>query len=143
MESGLAAEHDFAGIYQLLEQLWPNQELNQARIQQVFIKALHTGQPSYFVAKQHGKIVGFISCLVKNNLWAQGNLLHIDDLIIDEEYRRQQIGSMLIQAARDFARENCCTYLELDSGFPRTGAHFFYEKNGFTKRAFNFIYQLD
>lgn len=87
-------------------------------------------------------IIGFISCLVKNNLWAQGYLLHIDDLIIDSDYRRMGIATLLMDEARSYGREHGCRYLELESGFQRIEAHRFYDRYGFCRRAFNFIYEI-
>lgn len=143
LEITKVTDDDFDSIYQLLEQLWPDREMNRDRINNVFTKALQRGQPHYCVARTPGKIIGFISWSIKNNLWAQGNLLHIDDLVVEKTCRRQKIGSLLLREAEKFARDNHCAYLELDSGLQRTGAHSFYEKNGFSKRAFNFIYQLE
>lgn len=111
--------------------------MDRARINRVYRLTLETGQYHYRVAR-HGKdIIGFISWGIKNNLWAQGWLLHIDDPVVDEQWRGRRIGAMLMDNARQYAPDHDCRYLELDSGMHR--AHRFYERYGYLKRAYSFI----
>lgn len=133
---------DFDKVYVLLQQLWPEKEMDRDRISQVYCSTLETGQYHYRVARQGQAIVGFISWGIKNNLWAQGRLLHIDDLVVVEKWRNLRVGTMLVDHAHQYARDHECLYLELDSGLYRVDAHRFYERYGFTRRAYNFIYPL-
>lgn len=133
---------DFDGVYALLQQLWPEREMDKDRINQVYRRTLETGQFQYRVARQARDIVGFISWGVKNNLWAGGWLLHIDDLVVDEKWRSRRVGTMLMDHAQQYGQHHECSYLELDSGLHRVNAHRFYEKYGFSRRAYNFIYEI-
>ncbi|MEQ8174000.1 MAG: GNAT family N-acetyltransferase [Syntrophomonadaceae bacterium] len=136
------AAQDFDGVYALLQQLWPGKEMDRDRINRVYNLTLETGHYHYRVARQGKDIVGFISWGIKNNLWAQGWLLHIDDLIVAEPWRGRRIGAMLMDHARQFALDHSCRYLELDSGLHRVDAHRFYERYGYCKRAYNFILEI-
>jgi len=137
-----ATEQDFDGVYALLQQLWPGKEMDRDSIRRVYNLALATGQYHYRVARQGQDIIGFISWGVKNNLWAQGRLLHIDDLVVAEQLRGRRIGALLMDQARQYALDHDCRYLELDSALHRVDAHRFYERYGYCKRAFNFIYEV-
>lgn len=133
---------DFDGVYALLQQLWPGKEMDRDKVLRVYHLNLETGQYQYRVARQGKDIIGFISWGVKNNLWAEGWLLHIDDLVVAESWRSRRVGTMLLDHARQYALDHDCRYLEVDSGSHRLDAHRFYERYGYCKRAYNFIYKI-
>lgn len=87
-------------------------------------------------------IVGFVSLAIKNNLWMEGNLGHVDELIVDKNYRGKGIGTLLLNRIIDLAKEQRCKRVEVDSAFLRKDAHEFYESFGFEKRAFLFSKKL-
>ncbi|MGK6343773.1 GNAT family N-acetyltransferase [Chryseobacterium sp. DT-3] len=60
--------------------------------------------------------------------------LEIKNIAVIESYRSQGIGSILIDKAKETAKENGCTTLTVgtsDTGFQQIR---FYEKNGFVKK---------
>jgi ribosomal protein S18 acetylase RimI-like enzyme len=75
---------------------------------------------------------------VKNSLWQKGFLGHVDELIVDTEYRGQGIGAMLLEHLVTVARERGCRRVELDSALHRKEAHEFYKRLGFESRALLF-----
>lgn len=56
------------------------------------------------------------------------NVLHIEDVVVDAEYRKQKLGSYLIQFANKFAHEHNCYKSILDCHENLTE---FYAKNGY------------
>ena len=50
--------------------------------------------------------------------------------------------SILLKAAREWARKAGATHLELDSGLARTDAHRFYEHEGGTRQSYSFGWEL-
>jgi GNAT superfamily N-acetyltransferase len=72
----------------------------------------------------------------KDNLWQQGNLGHIDEIIVDKSHRKKGIGKQLLERIVAVAEEKECKRIELDSAFHRKTAHEFYKTNGFEDRAF-------
>ena len=60
----------------------------------------------------------------------QWGCLYVDDLWIDEKYRRQAIGSTLLQTVEDIAIEKGCYLVYLDTGDFQ--AKPFYLKHGYT-----------
>lgn len=129
---------DFERILTLLKQLWPTKELDSTALRSVYTRALSSGTQRYVCAVERGKVVGFCSLSLKDNLWEGGCLAHIDELIVDVQYQGHGIGtSLLARISHEAARSNC-SRIELDSAFHRKAAHKFYEIHGFRNRAYLF-----
>lgn len=133
---------DFDRILLLLHQLWPDKELHRDELYGVFMKGLDDKRQRYLVAASQGIIVGFASLTIKNSLWMEGNLGHVDELVVDKNHRDRGIGTLLLESIIDLAKEHKCRRVELDSAFLRKDAHKFYESLGFEKRAFLFSKKL-
>ena len=58
----------------------------------------------------------------------------LNDLFVAEEHRRKGIGEGLIQAALQFAADEGCTYVQLETAVTNTGAQQLYEAIGFIKQ---------
>lgn len=129
---------DFEPVFKLLQLLWPNQELDFDKLQQVYNKGIDSENQKLIVGLIENEIIGFCSLTIKNNLWQAGNLAHIDELIVNEHYRGNGVGKKLIDKITELAVENNCKRIELDSAFHRTSAHKFYEKMGYENRAYLF-----
>lgn len=129
---------DFKSILPLLEQLWPGDELDGARLEAVFHGYITTDSDYCFGAFVDGRMAGFCSMNVKNSLWRAGKVAYVDNLIVDDADRRGGLGASLIEHAAGVALGLGCGYLELDSGFQRPWAHNFYAEQGFEKFGFMF-----
>ncbi len=136
-------EHDFRQILNLLGQLWPDVQLDVERLKQTFVKGLDSECQSYVCAEIDSKVVGFCSLTVRNSLWQQAGLGHIDEIVVDSHYRGRGIGSQLLDRVVALARQAGCRRIELDSALHRRAAHRFYEQKGFEKRAYLFSKQFD
>ena len=66
----------------------------------------------------------------------------IEELAVDPEMRSRGIGSRLLVAAKDWARERGASHLKLDSALTRTDAHRFYEREGLIGRSYSYDYEL-
>jgi len=79
------------------------------------------------------KIIATITCYTElkfiRNL---GKICHIEDFVIEENYRNQKLGSKLINLAINYAKNIGCYKIILQS---REEATPFYEKFGFTKNS--------
>lgn len=138
-----ARREDFEQVFALLPQLWPERHLDREKIFQVYMQALDSKQQEYFIARVAQRVVGFISVRIVTNLWAQGNLLEIEELVVDEAYRSMRIGTKLLQKTIVIAEQNHCRTVEVTSHVNRTRAHNFYEINGFKKLAVHFLREID
>lgn len=136
-----AERKDFDRVFALFGQLWPEKKLNWDRQMAVYDAMLSSDEYDLLCAEQDGIIAGFASLSIQHNFWQGGPILYITTLIVDEKARSRGIGTALIRAIETIAADRKCGKIELDSAFHRVEAHAFYEKNGFTKRAY--LYSKD
>jgi GNAT superfamily N-acetyltransferase len=66
----------------------------------------------------------------------------VEELAVHPEVRSQGIGSRLLAAAKDWARERGASHLKLDSSLDRTDAHLFYEREGPSGRSYSYVWEL-
>jgi ribosomal protein S18 acetylase RimI-like enzyme len=133
---------DFNQVYPLLEQLWPNKELNSNALYQVFARGADADTDVLLCAEINDTVIGFCAYAVVNNLWQEGQISYVYAMVVDEGFRGQGIGSRLIDEVIEGSRQRGLKRVELDSSFHREKAHAFYMKLGFEKRAFLFSYIL-
>lgn len=129
---------DFERILPLLRQLWPNKKLNVESLRKVFVDGIYSPAQEYVCAEIGSTMVGFCSLVLKNNLWQEGNLGHIDELVVDGKHRGHGVGTQLLEYIVQVAKERGCRRVELDTAFHRKQAHQFYEQRGFENRAYLF-----
>ncbi|MGE5389886.1 MAG: GNAT family N-acetyltransferase [Deltaproteobacteria bacterium] len=134
------SEH-FEEVLVLLQQLWPGRLLDGEAIHNVYMGNLTSEVQAYYVALKGDRVVGFITLHIITNLWAQGCLMQIEELVVSESCRGQGIGRELINQALLVGNERGCRSVEVTSAFHRTQAHRFYEMNGFVKKAYHFIWE--
>ena len=105
--------------------------------------AHNLAQPSIrcLVAEEGGIVRGFVSLHMDRHLHHAALVGEIQELIVEEAWRSRGVGVELLRAAQHEARAAGCSHLELNSGFPRTRAHVFYERNGWAKDHYNFTYK--
>ncbi|BAY75332.1 GCN5-related N-acetyltransferase [Nostoc linckia NIES-25] len=73
---------------------------------------------------------------------SSGKLLYIDDLVVDEWKRSQNFGQQLFQWLIEYATNNDCKQLSLDSGVQRFAAHRFYLTQRMSITAHHFSIEL-
>jgi len=140
-----AGHRDFDDVYRLLEQLWPDTTLDKDAMRAVFLHGTGSENHAFLCAEAGDRVVGFCSLYtlyIRNRFWREGRLGFVGELVVDEPFRRRNIGTALLDAAADMAREKGCRVIELDSALARDGAHSFYEKANFRKRAYLFSREL-
>lgn len=139
---GRPKANDFGQVFPLLKQLWPRKRLDRNRTKAVFTNGLKDKNRKFLVVRFDGKVIGFASLSLKESLYDGCVLGHIDELIVDEKFRRKGIGKRLLRRIMAVAKENSCRRVELDSAFRRKDAHKFYERTGFEKCNFLFSKKL-
>lgn len=79
-----------------------------------------------------------VSGFVIQRKLAWGKHLYVDDLVTDEQQRSTGAGALMIEWLADYAREQGCEQLHLDSGVQRFAAHRFYFRHGFVINSHHF-----
>ena len=70
--------------------------------------------------------------------------MYVDDLVTSTEHQSKGAGQFALQWLKNYAREQGCQQLHLDSGVLRFNAHKFYLRNGFNINSHHFaIANLD
>ena len=138
MKIRLCVVEDYERIYPLFFQLWPGMTLNKGLMRKTYVRALKSKENRYLCATVEGAVVGFCSLNIRESLWQQGLLAHIDEIVVDQQYRGQGIGAKLLEKAAVYAKKKGCARIELDSALHRKAAHRFYEKREYDRRAYIF-----
>lgn len=133
---------DFNKVYPLFEQLWPNKDLDKDALQLVFNRGVESETDVLLCLESFNEPIGFCAYAIVNNLWQAGYISYMYAMVIDEKYRGQGLGTLLIHEAIKDSKSRGLKRLELDSAFHREKAHTFYVKLGFEKRAFLFSHAL-
>ncbi len=71
-----------------------------------------------------------------------GRFLYVDDLITDAQTRSQHYGHQLLDWLVQYARQQDCAQLHLDSGLQRLDAHRFYQREGLQISGYHFSLKL-
>jgi GNAT superfamily N-acetyltransferase len=138
-----AHPEDLETVAHLLQQLWPGKHITAESFKESFLKSFKLDGHIIRCAIYQEKVVGLCSLYIRNNLKAEGNLANIDELVVDDTMRGQQIGKLLLEDAEAIARKNGCKSLGLESSFHREDAHRFYIKNGYGKQGYYMIRSLE
>ena len=133
---------DFSDIFLLLHQLWPGKELHKDSLLKVFLPALKSSNDHYLCAEIDSRIIGFCSLVTKGSLWQEGLIAYVNELVVAHEFKGKGIGTGLMKAVINIAKEKGCKRIELDSAFTREGSHDFYNRMGFKNRAYLFSKEL-
>ena len=104
-------------------------------------QALADERSTFFVAIAEEEIVGFCSAYLDIVSVRFGQRCWVEDLATHPERRSQGVGTLLLDAAGDWARTRGASHIELDSGDARHRAHRFYEARdpSWTSRCFGWV----
>jgi GNAT superfamily N-acetyltransferase len=141
IEYGILMENEIFSLLELYKQL---NSLNEIMINEATVKniwnEIQKYNIKYYVARENGKIIGSCYICIIPNLTRGGKSIgFIENVITDKEHRRKGIGRHIIKKAVEYAKEQNCYKVLLQSGNKRTDAHNFYKSIGFdgeSKKAF-------
>ncbi len=85
-----------------------------------------------FVAEIDDKVIGYIHG-DRFELLYMDSLINVLCLAVNEEYRKNGVGSALLNQVEEWAKERGAVGIRLNSAMSRTSAHEFYRRMGFNK----------
>jgi len=112
---------------------------SQDDYQRVFAEISTMPGHELLVAEEKGEVVGSVVLLIVSNLshgalpWAL-----VENLVVDQRYRRQGLGRLLMEYAIARSKKAGCYKLVLNSNKERREAHRFYSSLGFKASAHGF-----
>ena len=115
-----------------------------ALVREKLRRALQSERERVFVAVCDGEVAGYIHAEDYAVLYFE-TMKNILGLAVAANHRRKGIGTKLLGAVEDWARETGVRQIRLNSGMTRRGAHAFYRANGYTdeKEQTRFIKTLE
>lgn len=107
------------------------------------LENLQAGEEIVFVAEINGTVVGFVHADKYRCLYYE-TALNILGLAVLPAWQKQGLGTQLINAVEDWAKENQIHVIRLNSGASRTNAHRFYRSLGYDseKEQLRFLKQI-
>ena len=91
-----------------------------------------------FVAVLNEKIVGFVYTMQYTPWGACGDQIWIQGIAVQSDMQGKGIGSKLLNFIEKYSKDKGISYITLNTGFLRTAAHTFYERNGYSSGNYNF-----
>lgn len=85
------------------------------------------------VAEVNGEVAAVITAHVLNTIHASQPVAWITALVTDSRHRGMGLGSRLVAAVEDWARERRAVRLSVTAALHRTETHAFYERRGFAR----------
>ncbi len=127
------SERDAQELAELYAELMPEIEQIPQKIQ-MMADTLLTRDGHYLIcAREIERIVGIVLAVSCQSLAMNGRgFLVLEDFVVRKTHRHQGIGQKLLAYAEQLAKKENCWAAMLLSSSRRTGAHRFYEANGFT-----------
>ncbi len=125
----LARESDATAIARLTTQL--GYDVEPFRVSKRLSRILTRPQQCILVAEVEGQVTAWLHAVVAEYLEADPFVV-VAGLVVDSARRTQGIGRALMERAEQWAREQGCGVVRLSSSTPRTEAHRFYERLGYT-----------
>lgn len=102
-------------------------------------KTVSDDNSDILVYETEGEIVGFILLQAKTrpdfDFMLPGKYCYIMDIIVTENHRGKGFGTALMNAAKDWAKDQNCSFINLDVLVNNPGAIRLYEKLGFIPKA--------
>ena len=102
-------------------------------------KTISDDESDILVYENDGTVVGFILLQAKVrpdfDFMLPGKYCYIMDVIVTEAHRNKGFGTALMSSAKDWAKEQNCSFINLDVLTTNTNAISLYEKLGFIPKA--------
>lgn len=102
-------------------------------------KTILNDESDILVYNYDNKVVGFVLLQAKIrpdfDFMLPGKFCYIMDIIITENYRNKGFGTALMNSAKDWAKEQGCSFINLDVLTNNPKAISLYEKLGFMPKA--------
>lgn len=131
---------DAAAVSRLLEALgYPCDEIDaERRIRRVNASP----RQSLIVAELQNQVVGMVSLDFMFYLPLGRETCRITALVVDERWRKMQVGRELLRFAEGLARREGSVRIELTTAAQRTDAHRFYAASGYIQSSLRFVKNL-
>jgi ribosomal protein S18 acetylase RimI-like enzyme len=140
-----ASPSDLDGVYQVFllsdnlhRQAHPEifqQTHEPESTKEYLINAIKSEDAAVLIAEHHGEIIGGILAWVRqtpnNPVFVPRTYLNIDNLVVAQEFRRQGVGSALMEHIQHWSEERGIEQIQLNVWDFNKAAHEFYKNLGY------------
>lgn len=92
------------------------------------------GDGACLVAEAHGTVIGYLAAGLREETWRRVVRSELENMYVDERWRRAGVGRALVQAFREWSREVGARQSFVEAYAGNAGAVAFYESCGFAVR---------
>lgn len=117
-------------------------ELNSLEEKKFIKERMEKSESKIFLAMEENKAVGFTQLYPSYSSVSLKPVWILNDLYVEETYRKSGIGYMLLDAAKEFAIKTKSKGLTLMTGIENESAQNLYEKYGFIRNDHFYNYFL-
>ena len=115
---------DEQAIFVLANQLHERIIINENKFFEIFKSIIESEKQLLFVAELNSQIIGYFSSYVHSAIYANGNVMYLDEIVVDIAYRGRKIGNLLMAKLEEQAYQHSCILISLATA----GAIEFYSK---------------
>ena len=133
-----ASLNDFDVAFDYIKKLWTYNTYKKTTVLDVYKRVICSPDNFAFFIMDEGQYKGFCHGTYFDTFWMSGRTCYVSSIITNEGERKKGYGTLLMNHAKELAIAQKCKALILDSGFPRTEAHQFYDTYGFEKSCYGF-----
>ena len=108
----------------------------------IYCRNIENENNYYFVAQEQQELIGYLSCHTQWLLHHCSMVGEIQELFVEEAFRKNKIGSLLLDALIKILKENGCNLLEVTANNHRIHSHQFYLQMGFSQTHQKFSTQI-
>ncbi|MFC4025548.1 GNAT family N-acetyltransferase [Oceanobacillus longus] len=145
MELFQATIEDLDGVSNLfnLYRMFYQQETDMEGAKTYIKERIESKESVIFVVKDKQNYIGFIQLYPTFSSISMKRAWILNDLYVDTKARKQGVGEMLLDKAKEYAIETGAKSLSLSTAQDNYSAQRLYEKSGYKKDSQFFHYELD
>jgi len=145
MEIFQATIEDLEGVSNLfnLYRIFYQQESDLESAKTYIKDRIENKESVLFVVKDKQNYVGFTQLYPTFSSISLKRAWILNDLYVDNKARKQEVGELLLQKAKEYAIETGAKSLSLSTASDNHSAQRLYEKNGYKRDAQFYHYELD
>lgn len=108
-----ATLQDGDNIFELVKDFATSFKPRKELFIQSFRKLLNDEKAFILVADNDEKVVGYLLGFIHTTFFANGNVAWLEEIMVDEKFRRAGVGSELVKAFEQNATDNGCKLIAL------------------------------